>query len=364
MNLNVGVVLAAGLGTRLRPSTEYCPKPLIPVAGVEPLFFALSKFHQLGIRRAVVNVHYLPEQVRAALKEWTVLLQGLEVRVSDESRTILGTGGALLKMIQENKDWFDSSGAGMLLQNGDTLAGLDLVKLCANPMQSRFAISTSAEHLKKYKPLWVNAKNEWIGIGPTEPESGGIPAHFLGVHYLSAPNVAEFANAKTHPIRDVDLFKGVYKFLRDQGRAPVAISFFEKQSLEEFWFDMTNQEFLLEAQAALLDLLSTNPEVWGQTLRLRHPAVREVKNGLWLDHAQAIDSGSKIHAPVVWIGSSHGRASLNSIGPRVSVIETSPLGSPALASIENAVLYSRPRGLGGNETLSGHLSGRIAILSP
>src|SRR6201989_2397813 len=57
------MVLAAGLGLRMRPLTDRMPKPLVPVAGQPLLDHVLDKLAEGGVREAVVNVHYLPDQI-------------------------------------------------------------------------------------------------------------------------------------------------------------------------------------------------------------------------------------------------------------------------------------------------------------
>src|SRR5436309_11348756 len=57
------MVLAAGLGLRMRPLTERMPKPLVPVAGRPLLDHVFDKLAEAGVREAVVNVHYLPDQI-------------------------------------------------------------------------------------------------------------------------------------------------------------------------------------------------------------------------------------------------------------------------------------------------------------
>lgn len=87
------MVLAAGLGTRMRPLTDNCPKPLIDVAGQTLLDRVLNPLVAAGVERAVVNVHYLPEQIEAHLAART----DLEIIISDERSGALETGGALAK---------------------------------------------------------------------------------------------------------------------------------------------------------------------------------------------------------------------------------------------------------------------------
>ena len=57
----VGMVLCAGLGTRLRPLTERVPKPAVPLANLPLVRWSLALLRGVGVRRAVVNVHHLPE---------------------------------------------------------------------------------------------------------------------------------------------------------------------------------------------------------------------------------------------------------------------------------------------------------------
>lgn len=85
------MVLAAGLGTRMRPLTDAIPKALIPVAGRTLLDRVLDKLAEAGVERAVVNVHHFADQVEAHLKGRT----DLEVLISDERAGLLDSGGGI-----------------------------------------------------------------------------------------------------------------------------------------------------------------------------------------------------------------------------------------------------------------------------
>ena len=91
------MVLAAGLGTRMRPLTDTRPKPLIAVAGKALLDHVLDRLADAGVERAVVNVHYLAEQIIAH----TAGRPKPRVAISDERGLLLGTGGGVVKALGE-----------------------------------------------------------------------------------------------------------------------------------------------------------------------------------------------------------------------------------------------------------------------
>jgi MurNAc alpha-1-phosphate uridylyltransferase len=89
------MVLAAGLGLRMRPITDKTPKPLIKVAERTLLDHCLDRLVEVGVQRAVVNVHHLADQVRTHLRH----RRDLEIIISDEHDQLLETGGGLVKAL-------------------------------------------------------------------------------------------------------------------------------------------------------------------------------------------------------------------------------------------------------------------------
>src|SRR5882757_850362 len=89
------MVLAAGLGLRMRPLTDNMPKPLVRVAGQPLLDHVLDKLAAASVSEAVVNVHYLPDQIIAH----TAARSRPRVIISDERDEVLGTGGAIVKAL-------------------------------------------------------------------------------------------------------------------------------------------------------------------------------------------------------------------------------------------------------------------------
>jgi MurNAc alpha-1-phosphate uridylyltransferase len=86
------MIMAAGLGKRMRPLTATRPKPLVEVAGKTLLDHTLDKLKAAGVAKAVVNVHYLADALEAHLKN---RVQGIEIAVSNERPLLLETGGGL-----------------------------------------------------------------------------------------------------------------------------------------------------------------------------------------------------------------------------------------------------------------------------
>ncbi|WP_279644629.1 nucleotidyltransferase family protein [Novosphingobium sp. HBC54] len=89
------MVLAAGLGKRMRPLTASRPKPLVRVAGKPLIDYALDKLGEAGVSRAVVNVHYLADQMVAHLAH----RDHPQVAISDETDALLETGGGLVRAL-------------------------------------------------------------------------------------------------------------------------------------------------------------------------------------------------------------------------------------------------------------------------
>jgi N-acetyl-alpha-D-muramate 1-phosphate uridylyltransferase len=105
------MVLAAGLGTRMRPVTDTLPKPLVPVGGRALVDHALDRLAEAGIGSAIVNVHYLADLIEAHVQP----RRRPTVAVSDERGALLETGGGIRKALPL------LGGAPFLVLNSDSL---------------------------------------------------------------------------------------------------------------------------------------------------------------------------------------------------------------------------------------------------
>ena len=113
---DTAMVMAAGLGTRMRPLTATRPKPLIEVAGKSLIDHVLDRLRSAGIGKVVVNVHYLPDLLEAHLNT----VGDLAIQVSDERELLLETGGGMIRaeplieadpflVINSDNFWIDGS---------------------------------------------------------------------------------------------------------------------------------------------------------------------------------------------------------------------------------------------------------------
>lgn len=177
--MNQAFVLAAGLGTRLRPLTEFRPKPLVPVCGVPLMSYTLALCARHGIERAVVNAHWLADQVEA----WSGEREGVSVTVSTEQPEILGTGGGLKKVTDRLSERF-------VVLNGDILHDVDLAQLLeAVPAGGgAMALRPDEHEAERYGIVAADASDTIVrltSLARATPE-GGVRAdtHFTGIHAL------------------------------------------------------------------------------------------------------------------------------------------------------------------------------------
>ena len=121
-NINA-LLLAGGLGTRLRPLTDTIPKCLVPIGGKPLLERWLDTLSQINCTSVLINKHYLAEQVDAFLK--SVDYSNMNVQTIFEEQ-LLGTAGTLLK----NKDFFDKSNVNLMI-HADNATDISLDQLIA-----------------------------------------------------------------------------------------------------------------------------------------------------------------------------------------------------------------------------------------
>lgn len=122
---DTAMIMAAGLGKRMRPLTASQPKPLVRVAGKPLIDHALDRLEEAGVTKAVVNVHYLADALEAHVRERGAPL----VTISDEREELLETGGGMIKAKAHLPDPFFCLNADNIWLDGPKNAFHDLSKV-------------------------------------------------------------------------------------------------------------------------------------------------------------------------------------------------------------------------------------------
>ena len=175
------MILAAGLGTRLRPLTDQIPKPLMPVVGVPNIVRIIERLKEAGIEEIVINTHWQPESLKARLGIGDAL--GVHITYSDEP-TLLGTGGGIRKALPYlGRD-------GFVVINGDALFAPDFKRILqfhkthGGPATMVLRPDPQAE---RYGAVGIDAANRirrlvWAGEQTTDLQT----YMFCGVHVLES----------------------------------------------------------------------------------------------------------------------------------------------------------------------------------
>lgn len=157
------IVLAAGLGTRLRPLTDHVPKPLVEVGGVAMLERVARRLVGSGARRLVINTHHHPEQIESFVREKEAF--GVEVRFSREPGDApLGTGGG----IQQAAGLLGLE-APFFVHNADVVTELSLDRLYDSHEESALATLAVTE-VETRSPLLVDD----LGVVGVRYPSGAV----------------------------------------------------------------------------------------------------------------------------------------------------------------------------------------------
>jgi mannose-1-phosphate guanylyltransferase len=177
------LVLAAGLGTRLRPLTDLVPKPLLPVIGVPLLGHTLAQLAALGCEDVAVNLHHLGDQIR---QRFGPSFAGLRITYSEEP-VLLGTLGAFGPL----RDFFAPAEHALLI-NGDSLCEWPLRRLLrrhlASGAEATLLLASRPEPASFGGGVGIDRHGRILSFRPGEGEEGQAAAHryvFAGAHAIS-----------------------------------------------------------------------------------------------------------------------------------------------------------------------------------
>lgn len=225
--LNV-LILAAGLGTRLRPLTSEIPKPLVRVYDKSILEIQMERAKSLGDVRLHANAHYLADQI---VSEGERL--GFE-KVWVETPEILGTAGPLRRIYEAGYR------GGLLIMNGDAYCNFDLGAFVRNA-RNRCEVALLAVDFPKVNTFRVGADGCLAGVAGRFGADSGMAATFSGISWYSDEALSR--------IRDGEF--DIREFWKQEiaaGRAP----FVDMSQLHATWIDMGSPEGLMAAVEARL----------------------------------------------------------------------------------------------------------------
>lgn len=234
------MILAAGLGTRLRPLTDDRPKALVEVAGRTLLEITISRLRSFGVREVIINVHHFADMVVDYLESKNNF--GLRIEVSREE-VLLDTGGGLKKAA-----WFfleNGNSDPFLLHNVDVLTNIDPGRMILVHKENRALATLAVQDRKTSRYLLFDENNQLCGRRTGKNHDELI---------RSSPNVQALAFSGIHVISP-----RLLKLLEEDGAFSIIASYLHVASQGErvlafradeyYWRDLGRPEGV--AQAAL-----------------------------------------------------------------------------------------------------------------
>lgn len=191
------MILAAGLGTRLRPWTLSHPKALVPVAEVPMLDRVIIRLRSLGFDDITVNVHHFADQITDHI---AATYPGDDIHVSDESDKLLDTGGAILHAAK----WLCASPEPFLVHNVDILSDAPLADIMRCHCSADADISLVTSPRASSRKLIFNESGQlrgWHNLKSDEMRPGGFrfsenmhESAFSGIYVVNPGIIADLAS--------------------------------------------------------------------------------------------------------------------------------------------------------------------------
>jgi NDP-sugar pyrophosphorylase family protein len=184
------MILAAGLGTRLRPLTDDRPKALVEVAGHTLLEIALIRLRSFGVREVIINVHHFADMIVEYLESNASF--GMRIEVSREE-TLLDTGGGLKKATHFFLEDSNDSDVPFFVYNVDVISNLDLGRLLQCHTEQRALATLAVQERLSSRYLLFDQQLQLCGrrIGPSSETEWARSCEkpqalaFCGIHVIS-----------------------------------------------------------------------------------------------------------------------------------------------------------------------------------
>jgi mannose-1-phosphate guanylyltransferase len=235
------MVLAAGLGTRLRPLTDDRPKALVEVAGRTLLEITLARLRSFGIREVIINVHHCADMVLEYLKANDNF--GLRIEISRED-VLLDTGGGLKKA-----GWFFREDSGHLdepfiLHNADVISTIDLQRMVQAHTEAKALATLAVQDRETSRYLLFDEQLRLCGrrsgrdgefeLIRSSPQMQALA--FGGIHVISPGLIPKMMEEGTFSI--------IKSYLRLAGQGEKVLAF---RADEYYWRDLGRLDDLQQA---------------------------------------------------------------------------------------------------------------------
>lgn len=279
-----GMILSAGLGTRLLPITERFPKPLVPVLNQANILHTVSLFKRAGITDLVINLFHLPERIEEFFNDLDS--SQFRVRFSKED-ILLGTGGGVKKA----QDLF--GGEAFVLANCDFVSNLSIEELIQKHQRSgawaTMALVQDPARQPLYSPVGVSETGMLCSLPKKKTADPFREGIFTGVHVLE-PSVFSFLEEKPSGINDV-----LYPALMEKHPEKARGEFMEKA----FWYDTGDLPALWGTSKALLSKLGDPKSFLLDTISGFGPVYKEVLPQVWTTQRTTLPTSLRIQGPAL-----------------------------------------------------------------
>jgi len=232
---DTAMVLAAGMGKRMRPLTATQPKPMVRVAGKPLIDHTLDRLDEAGIAKAVVNVHYLAENLEAHL----AARKSPAIVVSDERAQLLETGGGLIKAQADLPDPFFCLNSDNIWLDGPQDCFADLSAIWDPDRMDALLLVVPHKRAYNFRGLGDFNLDE-TGLVSRRTEARLAPFIFTGIQLIAK------------------------RLLRDAPEGPFSTNLLWSRAIEEGrlfglpftgqWFEVGTPEAIKPTEAALLDV--------------------------------------------------------------------------------------------------------------
>ncbi|MGO9778057.1 MAG: NDP-sugar synthase [Terracidiphilus sp.] len=244
------MILAAGLGTRLRPLTDECPKALVTVAGRTLLEITLARMRSFGVREVIVNAHHYAETIIEYLKANGNF--GMRIEVSCEEK-LLNTGGGLKKAAY----FFRDSQEPFILHNVDVISTIDLGRMMRFHAEENALATLAVQERESVRQLLFDETGQLCGRRAgcdaeaelALPGADALALAFCGIHVLSPQIFAK--------MNEEGAFSIITSYLRLAAQGEKIIAF---RADDCYWRDLGRPDSVLQAalDANVLSQLSSS----------------------------------------------------------------------------------------------------------